>query len=900
MPIDGGRAVVDVEAKADESSLKRVAKQIEQALSKTGDKAGNRFARQFDISLGRGAVLFGTFNSLASPAASAISELSGGVVALGASIQQTTIASSAFAGVLGSVIQSVKVAGLAFTGFDDALTAASPKKVSEALAKMSPAARATATALIGLKKEWLSLTQAVQQAVFKGVADDIQALADTYLPILQARFVETGGILNGLFTEFAQFAQTEGFVTRFNTALSQNNTIFKTLSEAAIPFLDGLLNLFIAIQPAANRLAGSIGALAERFQEWTQQAGFAERIDGILRRAQNSAGLLLGLVGKLGAALGNVFTAAAPAGDRFVTMLSNALDRFNAFAESASGQSAIAQWAQNGVDAMARLGELLNELGPVFATLADPAVFNGIVNVFIEWAKAMQLLAPLLTTTAKALGAFAPVLGPLLALSGVFFAFRLQASIFSGAVGNAVKGMRGLYDGAKTTAVVLGNVRNGFVSASAASSAFSGVAGTIGGKLRQVVDFTVALGGSLARLVTGSRVFAILATGIRAVGTALAALAFNPVFLTIAAIVALGAALVIAYKKSETFRNIVNAAFSGIASVATAAWNGIVTGFNTVISGLTTGWESIKTAAMAVFDFLAPYITGIFAVLTLPIRIFFKTIEIAFTVLQIAALVAWNAIKAAALVVFEALKAYFTTWFAVLQGLFTIAVAALMFVWDGIKAAAIAVFEFLKPYIMAALDAIVAFFAPFIEGIKAAFAQVVAFVTPVWETIKSAAITAFNFVSNAVTTFVGTVTDVFTTVKDFLGRVWDGLVSGAQAALGKVKGFLNGIIDGINTVIRGVNSVGAIVGAHHINEIGKLAHGTMNWQGGPAIVGEQGPELLNLPKGSQVTPARQTAKALGQTIINNNYYGPTTDSGRKQMAEWYQRFAPRYPTTQTG
>lgn len=54
-------------------------------------------------------------------------------------------------------------------------------------------------------------------------------------------------------------------------------------------------------------------------------------------------------------------------------------------------------------------------------------------------------------------------------------------------------------------------------------------------------------------------------------------LATGPVGLTIAAIVALGAAFVIAYKKSETFRNIVNGAVSGVVTAFKWLWSGIMT-----------------------------------------------------------------------------------------------------------------------------------------------------------------------------------------------------------------------------------------------------------------------------------------------------------------------------------
>jgi hypothetical protein len=36
--------------------------------------------------------------------------------------------------------------------------------------------------------------------------------------------------------------------------------------------------------------------------------------------------------------------------------------------------------------------------------------------------------------------------------------------------------------------------------------------------------------------------------------------------------------------------------------------------------------------------------------------------------------------------------------------------------------------------------------------------------------------------------------------------------------------------------------------------LGKNAGGTDNWRGGPTWVGESGPEIVNLPKGSQVIP----------------------------------------------
>ena len=72
-----------------------------------------------------------------------------------------------------------------------------------------------------------------------------------------------------------------------------------------------------------------------------------------------------------------------------------------------------------------------------------------------------------------------------------------------------------------------------------------------------------------------------------------ASLLANPVGLIIAAIVALGAALFIAYKKSETFRNIVQSVWGWIKKAADAVMKGLVAAFN---------W--LKNALSPVIDFI--------------------------------------------------------------------------------------------------------------------------------------------------------------------------------------------------------------------------------------------------------------------------------------------------------
>ena len=82
----------------------------------------------------------------------------------------------------------------------------------------------------------------------------------------------------------------------------------------------------------------------------------------------------------------------------------------------------------------------------------------------------------------------------------------------------------------------------------------------------------------------------------------------------------------------------------------------------------------------------------------------------------------------------------------------------------------------------------------------------------------------------------------------------DGIVKWVREMVDKVKGFVNNIIGSANDVGK------AIPGW---KEIPMFAKGVTNFSGGPAVVGENGPEIVNLPRGSDVIPNNKIQSALG-------------------------------------
>ncbi|MEU3507960.1 phage tail tape measure protein [Streptomyces longwoodensis] len=74
-----------------------------------------------------------------------------------------------------------------------------------------------------------------------------------------------------------------------------------------------------------------------------------------------------------------------------------------------------------------------------------------------------------------------------------------------------------------------------------------------------------------------------------------AVMALNPITLVVIAVVALGAALVIAWKRSETFRSIVMGAWQGIQTAALWAWTNVL---KPTIDGLVAGWKYVAAGAL--------------------------------------------------------------------------------------------------------------------------------------------------------------------------------------------------------------------------------------------------------------------------------------------------------------
>ena len=143
-----------------------------------------------------------------------------------------------------------------------------------------------------------------------------------------------------------------------------------------------------------------------------------------------------------------------------------------------------------------------------------------------------------------------------------------------------------------------------------------------------------------------------------------------------------------------------------------------------------------------------------------------------------------------------------------------------------------------------------------------------------WGGIKTAASDAWEGVKGMWNACVGWFNDtIINPVKTAFSELWEGIKSFLSNPLEGIKnmfkGAFNWIIDKMNGVINGLNKLQVpdwvpLIGGKGINipNIPRLWKGSNFTIGGPTLVGEQGPELVNMPRGASVMPAHKTRSAL--------------------------------------
>lgn len=125
---------------------------------------------------------------------------------------------------------------------------------------------------------------------------------------------------------------------------------------------------------------------------------------------------------------------------------------------------------------------------------------------------------------------------------------------------------------------------------------------------------------------------------------------------------------------------------------------------------------------------------------------------------------------------------------------------------------------------------------------------------------------------------------VFKTLFNVVQTVFNGIASVISSVWETIKPIVDGIANGLSWIADKIGGLFGFGGGGG-GSVGSNAEGTNNWRGGPTWVGERGPELVDLPRGSRVLPnkesvqmARSAAQPVVREIVQNTVERPVVYS----------------------
>jgi hypothetical protein len=166
--------------------------------------------------------------------------------------------------------------------------------------------------------------------------------------------------------------------------------------------------------------------------------------------------------------------------------------------------------------------------------------------------------------------------------------------------------------------------------------------------------------------------------------------------------------------------------------------------------------------------------------------------------------------------------------------------------------------EIVLPLVITVFESLVPIIEPIMQNIADIINIILALIKGdwegVWEGIKEYISNGLNTITGIVEGFKGIFVGIFEAIGKLVSGVWNGLVN-------NIKNNINNIIKLVNSFIGGLNKLQVPdwvpgVGGKGINipKIPLLANGGEIISSGRAIVGEAGPEMLELPQGAKVKP----------------------------------------------
>ena len=589
------------------------------------------------------------------------------------------------------------------------------------------------------KQAMKSLSQQMVQALAKPKISwqDFRVMMEQAPAGMSAVAKEMGLSLNELITKIqAGQVKTEDFAEAFKRAgmsMQDMATSYKTIDQA----LDGLK------ETLANKLKPAFDALSK--------AGI-KALEAIMNQLDkiDFKKLATGLEEVLNKIDFNAIV------EKIASFVSTSVAKIKEFWQGFSNTSAIADFK----NALSEVWEAIKKVASALSG-GDMASFGEKIG------KALSIASTAIQSFAKVVQSLSPE--QIRAIASAFLAFKTAQKMTK----LATDALIGLSSAVSTTK----NVFGGMQSATRVGTALFGIAR--GSKAASSALYFMSETSTLAKVAVGGlNIFSKIGGWIGPAVTAIISF-LGPVGLVIAAIVAIGAAFVVLWNKSEGFRNFFIGLWDGIVNVASNAWQGIQNAWNGFVEWFSSLWNSVKETASNAWN---------------------SFIEKAQPVID-AIKNAWNALTEFFSGLWEGIKSFASdVWNSFLEGAQPI-VEGLMNVWNALTEFFSALWNGIVSVATTVWNGIVEVVTPIIEAIKTAWNSLVEFFTNLWNSITEGSTTAWNGFVEFLTPVIEGIKSLWSSFSEFMSTIWNGIVEVATTAWNTLQPVVEAVWGIIQQVI---------------------------------------------------------------------------------------------------
>jgi hypothetical protein len=454
----------------------------------------------------------------------------------------------------------------------------SQRNLAFAMQQLSPAGRRFVTFL---HNEFLPALRDIGHVAQNEFLPPLQAAMRRLLvltPLVSAAVRDTARAMGELATRGAAMVTSGPWRRDFATVAAGNVRLIETFGDAALRLAPALRDITVAALPLTQRFAEFTVRAADAISKFVAARRESGGLAAFFKLAGDAAAQLGRIIGNVARAVVNVGLAAIGPGQQLLDWVEQSTVKFREFTASAEGQNKLRKYFQDAVTPAQEMARLLGAFGGALARIgASPGLAALIRQVRTQLLPAVESMIMSLTNTGAAAG-FVTLLTNMSRI--------VEKLATGGALDAFIDTLNALASGflRLLRIPVIGQIAQwGLVLGGTAAAL-----GVVAGRISPLV-------GSLAILArrTGFTTVAGLALRGAMAGVAAVIGAISlPVAIAIGAVVALGIGLVVAYRRSEAFRNIVNGVFRAVGAAGKFLWervlrpafNGLVTFFQRIVA----------------------------------------------------------------------------------------------------------------------------------------------------------------------------------------------------------------------------------------------------------------------------------------------------------------------------